>query len=142
MDERAAELGRLFVAEPIVVKPVAFNFELILLGGGRAIIGMEVTEGMLVGGRGIVNGGIMDTLANTASVYAAMSAIPEGHMPRMNFSVRNLRMAKLGEILHADAEVYSENDSSIIVNFEVVNAYFPKDVKAVGQGQYHKPPKK
>ncbi|GEM_PF-3722444 len=139
--ERFVELREKFRREPIANIPVPFAFELEFLEEGSAVVNMRVASGMLVGSVGIVNGGIMDTLANTASVYAAMSVIPSGHTPRMSFSSNNMRKAREGETLQARAAVLDENDNSIIVRFVVANKDLPSDVKAVGQAQYHKPKK-
>ncbi|MDO8504338.1 MAG: hotdog domain-containing protein [Candidatus Liptonbacteria bacterium] len=138
--KRIEELKKAFLAEPIANISVPFSFELLELAHGYAEVKMKVTEGMLVGGGvGVVNGGIMDTLANTAGVYAAMSRIPAGHTLRMNYSARNLRETRAGEILLATAEVVEENKTSFVVDFQVTNLDAPEDVKAAGQAQYHKP---
>ena len=139
MSERLEELKQSFRNEPILVTPIVFGFTLESLEFGRAVLTMKVTEGMLVGGKGIVNGGIMDTLGNTASVYAAMSMVPFGHMPRMNFTVTNLRKAFGGETLKAIAEGIADIGSSVVVNFRIFREDHPEDLKVVGRGQYHKP---
>lgn len=135
---RLEELRRAFSAEPIVNIPVPFAFELQEFGYGVAKVSTQIAPGMLVGNIGIVNGGIMDTLANTAAVYAAMSVIPEGHTPRTSFFVNNLRKAREGETLLAIARMVEESDNSVIVAFSVKGTG-PFNIKATGQASYHKP---
>ncbi len=136
----AEQLKESFGNEPIVNIPVPFAFELTTLARGFAVVKMRVVAGMLVGGGvDIVNGGVMDTLANTASVYAAMSAIPSGHTPRVNFSVNNIRKAHAGETLEAIAIVVSITDRVVVIRFTVANESNPEDVKTIGQAEYWRP---
>ena len=137
---RLEELCKSFSEEPIVNTPVRFDFKLDSLTKGLAVGRMKVTSEMLVGRVGIVNGSIMDAPANTLGVYAAMSVIPEGHTPRINFSVNNIGKAFAGETLYIFARVINENRYSIVVSFSVVGEN-TGDVKTIGQALYLKPHK-
>lgn len=139
---RISELWRTFSCEPIVNIPVPFNFELRILDKGFAVVQMNISKGMLVGGVGIVNGGMLCTLANTASVYAAMADIPEGHTPCVHFTFHPIKETRAEETLTAVARVVVNNHNSVFVNFTISNRDDSSDVRVVGQAQYLKPRKK
>ncbi len=105
--DRLAQLKERFYKEPLGCE---LGAELRMLRRGYAVISLDVQDWFLIVD-GIVQGGIITTLADFAAVYAAMSYIPAGHTPAVRLDISCLRPVKAGDVMTASARVVTETET-------------------------------
>lgn len=120
--ERLEELNKRFAIEPLVQ---LLDAQLVFSSPGQAEVSAAVREGFLVGG-GIVQGGIITTIADFAGVYAAMSVIPAGHTPAQHIDITFLRPIMRGETIRASGLVTEQTRGSV---WTKVNVFGSADSK-------------
>lgn len=113
--ERLEELRQRFGEEPLVR---FLGAELRELSNGYAVVVVSVKSEFLIVG-GMVQGGIIATVADYAGVYAAMTRIPSGHTPAMQMNVRWLRPVAAGDVIWASARVVNASKTVIDVHVDV-----------------------
>ncbi len=135
INRRINELRSRFLREPFVN---TFGAHLERITYGHASISMVVEHNMVIIEQ-IANGGILATLGNSASVYAAMSSIPAGHTRALSLTIQFYKAAKEGDQITADAAVTNESRSYIWTSFDILNNRHEN--LASGIIQYTKPNK-
>ena len=106
--------------------------ELVALGGGRAEVRLPYRD-EFDQGFGVVHGGIVATLADTAGYFAAASLLEDGVVTTVEFKV-NLAEAARRETLVGVGEAMSRGRSLIVCRMTVRGA--DDRVVAVAQGTY------
>ncbi|KKT80773.1 MAG: hypothetical protein A3B99_03870 [Candidatus Yanofskybacteria bacterium RIFCSPHIGHO2_02_FULL_44_12b] len=124
MNERIDQLRQRFDTEPLVI---FMDIKLEKIGKGYAVLTALIRPEFLIAGKRIVQGGVIDVIADFAGVYAAMSTIPvseeEFHTPAQTLTTHFLRPISGDEhLIRAVALVSDETRGHVIVNVDTYTA--------------------
>jgi uncharacterized protein (TIGR00369 family) len=125
LSNRVRELYDRFEREPLAQHYGISIFELRagVVAGSPVVAAAELvmptrTHMAIVGG--LVQGGVITVLADYAGVYAAMAAVPAGHVPCQHININFLRPTMIGETVRALAESHYVSRSVVHTRVTVI----------------------
>lgn len=136
MEDRLSALHGRFAQEPFA-KTLGATLASCADGTAHIMVGSVPEHVCIVGG--VAQGGYTTSLADYAAVYAAMSAVPDGHTPCKRITIDLLRPVLQGESLVAYGEVVNANRTELLVRATVCAAGKSDRPKAIATLVFARP---